>query len=160
MSPCGQVYVPNSWQMTPRLGNLRSEKPGPLSFESFSSEYCSEHGLRAEVSARVLLCRTQKSSGQWNVVLCCKRRDALFCLRNHLPQLTSSCSSTIYHVPSHHTSRLVTKLKAPCRSRRTMYFTVTKDMAVKSCRRLPTFTHDSTLRTNYGLRWLVAFSQA
>jgi hypothetical protein len=122
MSPCGQVYVPNSWQRTPRLGNLRSEKPGPLSFASFSSEYCSEHGLRAEVSARVLLCRTQKCSGQWNVVLCCKRRATRSLLtQSHHP--VSLSSQAHVQVPSRTiTSRLVTKLKASRRSRITMHF--------------------------------------
>ena len=138
MSPCGQVYVPNSWQMTLRLGNLRSVTVGPLSFESFSSEHCSEHDFGQKCQP-AYCCRNK--SLQDNGTLCCAASDATRSLLTQSPLSLSSSSQAHVQVLSRTiTSRLVTKLEAPRRFRRTMRF-LTKDMAVKSCRRLPTLLH-------------------
>ena len=145
MSPCGQVYVPNSWHMTLRLGNLRSEKVGPPSFESFSSEHCSGHDSGQKCQP-AYCCRNK--SLQDNGTLCCAASDATRSLLTQSPhlvslRLSSSCSSTISRTI---TSRLVTKLEGPRRSRRTMRFNKKYGGEVLSTPAdVTASTHDSTL---------------
>ena len=152
MSPCGQVYVPNSWHMTLRLGNLRSEKAGPPSFESFSSEHCLEHDFGQKCHSPRIVVETKVFRTMERCAVLQATRRAL-CLRNHLtsphPFLLNQLKAQAHvQVPS--TSRrtfvlshLVTKPENATQNPE-QQCVLTKDMAVKSCRCLPTLSSHMT----------------
>jgi hypothetical protein len=157
MSLCGQVYVPDSWHMTLRLGNLRSESRGLSVLSPFPLNIVRSMTSGRSVSQRIVVEQKVFRTMERCAVLQATR-DALFAyaITSPHPSPTLACTAQA-HVQvlsrSHVVSHLVTKLEAPRRSRITMHSYRNKRYSgevLSTPVDATAFAHDSslTLRTN------------